>query len=203
MEDRIARLLTILFHPLFIPFYTLLILFNVNTYFAILIPVKAKYLLTGLVFLTTILFPLFLVFLLYRLKLIKSFHMQSKEERIYPLLITAIFYYLTYYLLKSFTISFIFSYYMLGSTFLTICALIISFYMKISLHMIGIGGMIGLFMGLSINRNIDLTWFIIPAILLAGMLGFARAKSNSHRPSEIYSGFLVGAGILFLLFIFL
>ena len=203
MEDRIARLLTILFHPLFIPFYSLMILFNLNIFFAILIPLKAKYLLTGLVFLTTILFPLLIVFLLYRLKLITSFYLQSKEERIYPLLTTAVFYYLTYYILKSFTISFIFSYYMLGCTFLTICALIISFYHKISLHMIGIGGIIGLLMGLSINRNINLSWFIIPAILLAGMLGFARAKSNSHKPSEIYSGFLVGAGVMFLLFIFL
>ena len=203
MEDRIARLFTILFHPLFIPFYMLMILFNINAYFAILIPLKAKYLLTGLVFLTTILFPLLLVFLFYRLKLIRSFYLESKEERIYPLLTTAIFYYLTYYLLKSFTISFIFSYYMLGSTFLTICALIISFYRKISLHMIGVGGMIGLLMGFSISRNIDLTWFVIPAILLAGILGFARIKSNSHKPSEIYSGFLVGAGVMFLLFIFL
>jgi hypothetical protein len=203
MEDRLARLFTILFHPLFIPFYMLMILFNINAYFAILIPLKAKYLLTGMVFLTTILFPLLLVFLFYRLKLIKSFYLESKEERIYPLLATAIFYYLTYYILKSFTISFIFSYYMLGSTFLTICALIISFYRKISLHMIGVGGMIGLLMGLSISRNIDLMWFIIPAILLAGILGFARIKSNSHKPSEIYSGFLVGAGVMFLLFIFL
>jgi hypothetical protein len=203
MEDRLARLFTILFHPLFIPFSMLMILFNINAYFAILIPLKAKYLLTGMVFLTTILFPLLLVFLFYRLKLIKSFYLESKEERIYPLLATAIFYYLTYYILKSFTISFIFSYYMLGSTFLTICALIISFYRKISLHMIGVGGMIGLLMGLSISRNIDLMWFIIPAILLAGILGFARIKSNSHKPSEIYSGFLVGAGVMFLLFIFL
>jgi hypothetical protein len=203
MEDRIARVFTVVFHPLFIPFYMLLLLLNLNTHFAVIIPVKAKYLLSGLVFLTTVLFPLLFVFLFYRVKLIKSFQLASKEERIYPLLVAAIFYYLTYYLLKRFSVSFIFSYYMLGSTFLTICALIISFYRKISLHMIGIGGMIGLLMGISINLGLDLTWFLVPAILLAGMLGFARLKSNSHKPSEVYSGFLVGAGIMFLLFIFL
>jgi len=203
MEDRIARVFTVVFHPLFIPFYMLLVLFNVNTSFALMIPLKAKYLLLGLVFLTTILFPVLIVLVFYRVKLVKSFYLHSREERIYPLLAAAIFYYLTYYLLKRFPISFIFSYYMLGSTFLTICTLIISFYRKISLHMIGIGGMTGLLMGLSINLGIDLTWFLIPVILLAGMLGFARLKSNSHKPSEIYSGFLVGAGVMFLLFIFL
>jgi len=203
MEEKIARMFTIVFHPLFVPFYMLLILLNVNTFFAMMIPVKAKLLLTGLVFLTTILLPLLIVFLLYRLKLVKSFYLESREERIYPLLAAAVFYYLTYYMLKSFPISFIFSYYMLGSTFLTILAMIISFYRKISLHMMGIGGMLGLLMGLSLNLNLDLTWFVISVIVLGGFLGFARIQSNSHKPSEIYSGFLVGAGVMFLLFIFL
>jgi hypothetical protein len=203
MEERIAKMFTIVFHPLFVPFYMLLILLNVNTFFAMMIPVKAKLLLSGLVFLTTILLPLLIVFLLYRLKLVKSFYLESREERIYPLLTVAVFYYITYYLLKSFPISFIFSYYMLGSTFLTILAMIISFYRKISLHMIGIGGMLGLLMGLSLNLNLDLTWFVISAIILGGFLGFARIQSNSHKPSEIYSGFLVGVSVMFLLFIFL
>ena len=203
MEERIAKMLTLIFHPLFVPFYMLLILLNVNTFFAMMIPVKVKLLLSGLVFFTTILFPLLIVFLLYRLKMVKSFYLVSREERIYPLLAVAVFYYLTYYLLKSFPISFIFSYYMLGSTFLTILAMIISFYRKISLHMIGIGGMLGLLMGLSLNLGLDLTWFVVAAIILGGFLGFARIQSSSHKPSEIYSGFLVGAGVMFLLFIFL
>jgi len=188
---------------LFVPFYMLLILLNVDRFFAMLIPVKVKLLLTSLVFLTTIFLPLMIVYLLYRLKVVKSFYLETREERIYPLLTVAVLYYLTYYMLKSFPISFIFSYYMLGSTFLTILAMIISFYRKISLHMIGAGGMVGLLMGLSLNLGLDLTWFVIGAIILGGILGFARIQSNSHKPSEIYSGFLVGAGIMFLLFIFL
>jgi hypothetical protein len=203
MEERIARLLSIIFHPLFIPFYMLVILLNVNVFFAMMIPVKIKLILSGLVFLMTIIFPLLFVFLLYKLKLVKSFYLESREERIYPLLILAIFYYFTYYILKSFPISFIFSYYMLGSTFLTILALIISFYRKISLHMIGIGGMLGLLMGLSMNLGLNMTWFVIAAIILGGFLGFARIQSNSHKPSDIYAGFLVGASVMFLLFIFL
>ena len=203
MEERIAKFFTYLLHPLFVPFYILTILLNANSSFALTITFKAKLIISGLVILATILIPLLIIFLLFRLKLVKSFRMESREERIYPLLVISIFYYLTYYLLKSFTISFIFSYYMLGSTFLAICALIISFYRKISLHMIGAGGMLGLLLGLSLNLGFDLFWFVVTAILLCGFLGFARIKSNSHKPSDIYSGFLVGAVVMFLLFIFL
>lgn len=203
MEERSAKILSLIFHPLFVPFYMLLMLLNVNTFFAIMIPIKVKLLLMLLVFITSILLPLLIVYLLTRLKVVKSFYLESREERIYPLLTVAVLYYLTYYLLKSFPISFIFSYYMLGSTFLTILAMIISFYRKISLHMIGMGGMLGLLMGLSMNLGLDLTWYVVAAVILAGLLGFARVQSNSHKPSEIYSGFLVGAGIMFLLFFFL
>jgi hypothetical protein len=203
MEERIVKILSVIFHPLFVPFYMLMILLNVNTFFAMMIPVKIKLLFAGLVFLTTILLPLLIVLLFYRMKVVKSFYLESREERIYPLLAVAVLYYLTYYMLKSFPVSFIFSYYMLGSAFLTILAMIISFYRKISLHMIGIGGMVGLLMGLSLSLGLDLTWFVISAIILGGFLGFARIQSNSHKPSEIYSGFLVGAGVMFLLFIFL
>ena len=69
--------------------------------------------------------------------------------------------------------------------------------------MIGMGGMLGLLMGLSMNLNLDLTWYVVASVILSGLLGFARIQSNSHKPSEIYSGFLVGAGIMFLLFFFL
>jgi len=58
-------------------------------------------------------------------------------------------------------------------------------------------------LGLSIDLGLDMTWFIVAAIILGGFLGFARIQSNSHKPSDIYSGFLVGAGVMFLLFIFL
>jgi hypothetical protein len=203
MEERFARIFTYLLHPLFVPFYILLILFNVNSYFALMIAMKAKLLISGLVIMTTIILPVLVVFLLYRLKVLKSFSLELREERIYPLLAVSIFYYLTYYLLKSFPISFIFSYYMLGSTFLAICSLIISFYRKISLHMIGAGGMLGLLLGLSLNLGIDLVWYVVTAIMVCGLLGFARIKSNSHKSSDVYSGFLVGAVVMFLLFFFL
>ena len=99
MEERIAKIITLVFHPLFIPFYMLLVLLNVNLFFAMMIPVKVKLLLGALVFLTTIILPLLVVFLMVRMKLVKSFRMEAREERIYPLLASAIFYYITYELL--------------------------------------------------------------------------------------------------------
>jgi len=201
MADRIARGISVIFHPILIPLYILLILLNQNLFFALLIPVKSKFILTGIVFFSTIALPMLSVWFFCRLKLVSSVAMNTREERIYPLLIIAIFYYMTYYLLKSFPISLLFSYYMLGSAFLVILALIISFWMKISLHMIGIGGFLGIFLGLSLKLSLDLSILILPVILLSGIIGSARLNENSHKPSEIYTGFFAGVIVMLCLFL--
>jgi hypothetical protein len=44
----------------------------------------------------------------------------------------------------------------------------------------------------------------VPAtILLAGVIGYARLKSDSHEPAEIYSGFAMGVVVMTLLMILL
>ena len=200
MSDRLSRGISVVFHPVFIPVYTLILLLNPDLTLALIIPVKTKLILFFIVFLTTIVIPLFSVWVFYRMKLVSSILLKTREERIYPLLIIAVFYYMTYYLLRSFPVTFLFSFYMLGSAFLVILALIISFRMKISLHMIGTGGVLGLLIGLSFTLSTDISLLIFPAILLCGIVGSARLNENSHKPSEIYTGFLVGVVVMSCLF---
>jgi hypothetical protein len=82
---------------------------------------------------------------------------------------------------------------------MAILSLAVNFYRKISLHMIGIGSYTGLFLGLSLNFGINLNMEIFAGILLAGIIGFARLKTNSHQPAEIYSGFAMG--VIFMSFL--
>jgi hypothetical protein len=200
IETGLAKAISYLFHPLLMPLYILLLLLNLDAFFLSGLASSYKLTLVGVTFLTTILVPLLLIFLLYKRKLIRSFFMETREERIYPILIIAIFYYLTYYLFKGIRISPVFSYYMLGATFLSILALIITFYRKISLHMLGMGGLSGLILGLGFNLSVNLVYFIVLTIFISGITGFARLKLSSHKASEIYSGYLLGAGVMFLLF---
>ena len=201
MELRIAKVISYIFHPLFIPFYTILVLLSSDTYMLLMIPLKGKLLLFGIVLLTTVLLPLFTSFFLIRMKIIHSIFPKTRAERIYLLLNVAIFYYLTYYLLKGTHASIVFNYFMLGSTFLVICSLIITFFYKISLHMIATGGLLGGIFGLTFGHSVDLTGFILVLILFAGLMGSARLKIDSQKPAEVYYGFLVGITVMFLLFI--
>lgn len=203
MEYRIAKIITFIFHPVFLTLYFLLLLFSMDFYASLLLPLKAKVIITIIVIFTTLLLPGLMTYFFYRLKLITSIRMISKDERIYPLLVQAIFFYMTYYLLKQNNIPVLFSFYMLGATFLTVCALVINFYYKISLHMIGMGGIFGFLLGLSFWFELPLTGVLLIIILLSGLVGAARLKISTHKISEIYSGFLVGSLGMIILFLFL
>ncbi|MCX6285394.1 MAG: hypothetical protein NTW31_14325 [Bacteroidetes bacterium] len=195
--NSLARIISGLFHPVLMPFLTLILMLQAHSFFIGLLPVKEILILMGSVLLTTVVCPFLMIFFLFRVKLVSSLFMEKREERIMPLLSIGVFYYLTYYLLKSISLSVLFSYFMLGATLLIIICLFVNFFFKISLHMAGIGGVTGFWIGLSIRQGTPHEILISFLILLCGLLGFARLADGSHSPKEVYTGLCLGAGILF------
>ena len=71
-------------------------------------------------------------------------------------------------------------------------AYFLSFKYKVSIHMIGIGGLVGVLFGLARVLNADLILLILAAVLISGLLGTARLTLSAHTPGQIYWGFLIG-----------
>lgn len=199
METKIAKIISVLFQPLLIPTYTLLILFNLNNYLSLLVPAQAKQILMWMVFLSTFVFPILFILILYKRGMIKTLNMGEKEERIFPLIITGVFYFLAYYIVYQTRLDIIYQRIFLGSALLIIIALVVSFYWKISMHMIGVGGMMGGLIGINLVAYVDLTLFIMLSALLCGLVGFARLKLKAHTPAQVYAGFGAGFLLMFLI----
>jgi hypothetical protein len=195
MGNNFAKVISVIFQPLFMPTYTLLLVFNINMYFSAILPFFAKALLLVMIFSSTVLIP-FIIFTVFKRKgLILSYHMEAKEERGYPYIVTAIIYFLMYMLILQTSVPSIYSFFLLCATALSLLLLIINFKFKISAHTAGIGGVTGLLIGLAFRLNLDLTFLIIIAIACAGLVGYARLKQNAHKPSEVYLGFLAGVSV--------
>jgi len=165
---------------------------------SLLLTLKMKGVILSMIFIATIAVPLVIIYLIYRLGMIRSFHMRSREERILPLLVVALFYYLTYYLLKGLHLPQLFHMYMLGAALLIILLIAFTFFRKVSLHMAGLGGMTGLMTGIAFHYELNTSWAVLGSILLSGLVGTARLNLNAHRPSDLYSGWLAGAIVMFL-----
>ena len=84
---------------------------------------------------------------------------------------------------------------MIGATCIVGVALVITSRWKISIHMLGIGGVIGAIIGISQRFQFDHSILLIALILFAGLIGYSRLKTNSHNFRQVYAGFIVGIAV--------
>ena len=80
---------------------------------------------------------------------------------------------------------------LVGAIIIILLASIISKFWKISLHMLGVGGLIGVLVSLQYLYG-GLSSMIIYFMLIAGITAMARIYLKAHNHSQIYVGFIVG-----------
>lgn len=199
MEKRFASFLSYIFHPLLLPSYSYFLMLNQDSYISLLVPPKLKWGIILFVLLISAVIPFLINYILLKRGLIRSFLMETRQERLLPFLITAICFYLTAHMAKTLGIPGVFYLFSLGITLLALMALFMTFYVKVSIHMIGIGGMTATFIALSIRWHIELLFIILCLLLVSGLTGYARLKLKSHTPAEVYSGYITGFGVMLLL----
>ena len=82
MEERLAKIVSELVHPLLIPTYAMLILVNTRTHFTLVLPQNFRYLTVLFVFLTSFALPALIMIILLKLGRIRSLQMESRQERV-------------------------------------------------------------------------------------------------------------------------
>ncbi len=198
---NLFKTISLVFHPLIVAYIGFLILSFRLSYF--MYPTKMMLIIALFAFLLMVIFPALLLFIGYKLKVFSSLHFEQKEERYIPLLITGIIYYLAYYLLSSLKIPGILQLYLLGSILTVIVSMLITIVWKISLHMLAIGSVCGMVLGLSSRLSINFISEIIVLIIISGLVASSRLYLNAHNKSQVYIGFLLGFFGMATLFIFL
>jgi len=201
MEKTVARIISVIFHPLLVPTYALLIMINLKSSLLFVMPLGHQYMTVLTVFLISFVMPSLIIFILYKFGFVKSLHMETRQERILPLFTVSIFFYATYYLLKQESYYALFNIFMLGATLLAILSVLINYFTKISIHMVAQGGLFGTLAGFSIAYNQQFTGLLYLLVFIAGLTGFARLKLNAHTPGQVYGGYLLGFGLMMGLFL--
>ncbi len=202
MEERLAKVISVIFHPLLIPTYLIAVLINLNVFFALMIPDEAKWKIIILVLITSAIFPLIILYGMYRLKLVKSLLIDSREERLYPYIATSIFFFVSCYMIWQINISPVYFYCLLGASILAVLTLLINIYWKISAHTVSMGGVLGILIGLQTVLLIDIMLLIVITILISGIVGFARLRAGTHTQAQIYTGYILGFFGTFLLILY-
>lgn len=70
--------------------------------------------------------------------------------------------------------------------------LVVSFFWKISLHMISVGGALALLFIVNISGFGTMLWVLIVGVLLTGALASSRLYLGRHTPLQVAAGFVGG-----------
>lgn len=186
---RLARIISVLFHPLLIPSWgTLLFLYL----FDLLANPEAPRLM-GVVVFNSFVMPAIAIAVMKGIGFIRTFEMHDSKERIVPFIATMVFYIWTFLgVNSSFELSSQFSVFILGAVISLMIAFFTNLFHKLSIHMTGMGGLLMALILSSFSSTRPVLPFIIVVILLSGVVGSARLVLKAHTNRELYSGFLVG-----------
>jgi hypothetical protein len=200
--ESLAKIIGIAFHPLLMPVYGMVIIFSAPTLYGYL-PFNVKKLLLLIMLVNNVLLPFSLLPFFYQRKIITSWTLSERKERIIPMIITTILYGTTSYIVYKFPIPLFFKSFIFSTAFLSLVVTLINLRWKISLHSVGAGALVGLVLILSLKMLTPLDWYLVSTIIAAGLVLASRMKLNLHNPQQVWFGLLTGiAGFSFFMMFF-
>jgi len=189
--DKLAKIISIIFHPLLMPVYGMAIIFSAPTLFGYL-PFNVKKLLILIMLVNNVLLPLSLLPFFIRMNIISSWTITERKERNFPLIITTILYCITSFLIFRFNIPVFLKTYIFAASFISLIVTVINFWWKISLHSVGAGALISLVFILSLKMLTPLEWYLISTVVIGGLVLSSRLKLNLHSPQQVWIGLFTG-----------
>jgi hypothetical protein len=182
-----------LFHPVFVPLYVTLFLLYIHPSAFSGFSLLEKKQTVLIVILNLLFFPLVSVLLLKAVGFIDSIFLRTQKDRIIPYIASGIFFFWSYTVFKQQPQYPLFlTAYVLGIFLASSAGLLANIYFKVSMHAIGMGGWLGLFLVLFYKNSMLMTWPLCMVLLLTGLVSSARLLGNNHQPGDIYLGLLLG-----------
>jgi hypothetical protein len=187
-----ALIFSYLFHPLFIIGWVVLYLLYRNSLVFLGVDPGERIIFFLRVFSTSIFLPIVTVLLLKGLGFIQSIQLPTQKDRIIPYVACITFFFWTYYVSKQLGDPTELQAFLLSAFVASCASLIINNYMKVSMHAMGVGGMVTFFVLLLFANKLDDVFSLLAAVLIAGITCSSRLIASDHKTAEVYTGLVTG-----------
>lgn len=188
-----ARLVSIIFHPLLVGVYMAwFLIFKGHGYFQYMEP-KGRIISLATVAVNNFLFPVVVVLLLRGLGFIDSIYLRTQKERIVPYMASIIFFFWSWYVFYNrYEAPQILRDTLQGIFYAAIIASAVNIYFKISMHAIGMGGLVGMMIACLFDGSLFSLLPLALSVLLSGLVISSRLITGDHQRGDVLAGFLVG-----------
>ncbi|MFT4524944.1 MAG: putative membrane protein (Fun14 family) [Granulosicoccus sp.] len=198
IQDKFAQFLSVVFQPVFVPIYSVLIVFNSDTHLAFVVAPAIQTFIYIVLMLNMVVLPLISLFYFKKKGIITDLYIRDAKERFMPFMMVLAFHASTYYLFQMDDLnlpSVIPNMILGGAIGISIC-MAINVKWKISIHMLGMGCIVGLLVGLTMRYQSALLPIILSIILISGLVGYARLRLDAHTSGQVYAGFTLGVLVM-------
>ena len=181
-----------LLSPLLMPTYGMIIAFWLSRY-QILFTIE-KVTVISIVALISCVVPVISIALMRFFGIISDVHLNKRNERFFPYSVIIVCYVISALYLFNINAPTWMWIFMFGAGIAALVSMLINFFWKISAHMAGIGGIIGLLCKINSCGDgvFDLLPIICVAIIVTGILGSSRIAMERHTLWQVLAGALNG-----------
>lgn len=190
----IAKVISYIFHPLFIPVYIIWFLVAYQPYMFSGFSSFQKIITIPQFFMMYSFFPLVTVLLAKGLGFLDSIYLKTQRDRIIPYIACMIFYFWMAYVLRHQSqYSPVIIQLAMAIFIASIFGLMLNIYMKVSMHALSMGILLIFMILLASLQPANATIYISVTVLIAGLVCTARLLVSDHSQKEIYVGLLAGS----------
>lgn len=188
-----ARIISFFTHPLFIGVYMAIYVVLINPYYFHYASPTSRLFNLLTVIINNLVFPILVVLLMKGLGFIDSITLKTQKERIVPYMASIIFFFWSWYVFYSNQdIPVVFKNMLQGIFFASIISMIANVFFKISMHAVGVGGMLGLMVIVMMDGRMDSLTPLVVTTLLTGVVISARMIASDHQKGDLLSGLFAG-----------
>lgn len=187
-----ARVVSAVFHPLFIPVYLSAFLLYINPVFPTFDASDKLLLLIRFIVMYAV-FPLATILLAKALGFVQTIFLKTQRDRIIPYVACGVYYFWMWYVLRNQpqfgkeVVLLALAIFLASSG-----GLLANSYLKVSMHGISAGVLVTFVMLLGFVLPVAFGFYISLALLVAGAMCTARLVNADHCPAEVYTGLGIG-----------
>ena len=193
---RIHQLISLVFQPLLIPTFAMLLLMNMDVFK--LLPMRWRLIAIVGTFIFTGLLPALPIWLMMKRGEVNDLFISKREERTMPYLFSFMAYvFWALFMWRTLQFPMFIVAMGMGSAVSIFIIVIINLKWKISAHAAGMGGLCGSVFGVCYRTAINPVGFIALILLISGLVAFSRLELKAHTPGQVLAGFVVGFIMVF------